>query len=91
MLSPILIKEANQAVAKTIKLQGKRNPYLRSVDNKKKAEIAKYALNHGNMAAVQHFSKEFPEPNTLKESTIREWKTKYLNEIGKERNEDAKI
>jgi len=37
VLPPIAIKEANKAVAKTIKLQGKRNPYLRSVNNTKKA------------------------------------------------------
>ena len=34
VLSPIVIKEANQALAKKIKLQGKRNPYLRSVDKR---------------------------------------------------------
>ena len=63
-----------------IKQQGKHNPYLRSVDDTKKAEIAKYALNHGNLTAVQYFSTEFTEPNTLKESTIRGWKAKYLDE-----------
>ena len=90
VLPPIIIKEANQAVAKTIKLQGKRNPYLHSVDDTKKAEIAKYALNHGNLAAVRHFIKEFPEPNTLKERTIRGWKTKYLNEMGKRKEQGYK-
>jgi len=33
-------KEANEAVAETIKLKGKCNPYLRSVDDTKKVEIA---------------------------------------------------
>jgi len=61
-------------VAERIKHQGKSNPYLCSVDGTKKAEIAKYALHHGNLAAVRHFGKDFPEPNTLKESTIRGWK-----------------
>jgi len=90
VLPPTIIKEANQAGAKTIKLQGKRNPYLCSVDDTKKAEIAKYASNHGNMAAVRHFSKEFPEPNTLKESTIRGWKAKYLDEMGKRKERGCK-
>jgi len=35
------------------------------------------------MAAVRHFSAEFTQPNTLKESTIRGWKAKYLDEMGK--------
>jgi len=62
----IVIKEANQAVTKTIKLQGKHNPYLHSVDNTKMAEIA-VCFESWKFSTVQHFSTEFTEPNTLKE------------------------
>jgi len=55
-----------------IKRQGKHNPYLCSVDGTKKAEIAKYALHHGNLTAVRHFSKDFLGPNMLKECTMDE-------------------
>ena len=37
-------------------------------------EEGKYALYHSNLAAVQHFSKDF-EPDTLKESTIMGWES----------------
>ena len=57
------------------------------MDGTKKAEIAKHALHHGNLAAVRHFSKDFPELNKLKESTIRGWKAKYLDEMGKRKKE----
>ena len=42
------------------------------------------------MAAVRHFSSEFPEPNTLKESTIRGWRAKYLDEMGKRKKRGCK-
>ena len=72
----IVIKEANDSVCNAVKLQGKRNPYLKSVTPKKKAEIAKYAAENGILASIRHFSKEFPD-NTLKESTVRGWKVTY--------------
>jgi len=53
--------------------------------------VAKYALHHGNLAAVQHFSKDFPERNMLKKSTIRGWKAKYLDEMGKRKKEKIEV
>ena len=86
VLPPIVIKEANQAVAKTIKFQGSVICILVQWTMQKKVEIAKYALNHGSFAAVRHFSSEFTELNTLKESTIRGWKA----EMGKRKQRGCK-
>ena len=88
VIPPIVIKEANDSV----KLQGKRNPrnpYLKSVTPRKKAEIAKYATENGILASIRHFSKDFPD-NTLKESTVRGWKVAYLNELARQKNSGCK-
>ena len=45
-----------------------------------KARIGKRAAEHGVTGAIRYFSKVFPG-RSLKESTVRTWKKKYLQEI----------
>ena len=89
VISLMVIKEANHCVSEVVKLQGKRNLYLKSVTPKKKAEIAKYAEENGILSSIQHFSKDFPD-NTLQESTIRGWKVAYLNKLVRKKNSGCK-
>ena len=44
-----------------------------------KANIGKYAAEHGIVNAIRKFSKNFDQ--MLKESTIRGWKKAYLKEL----------
>jgi len=59
-----------------------RGPYLK-ISAEKKADIGKYAAEHGIVAAVRHFSKDsqFSGSRTLKETTVHDWKVKYLCEL----------
>ena len=41
--------------------------------------IAKYALWHGNKAAIRHFSKELAKE--IKDSSVCTWKKKYSAEL----------
>ena len=57
----------------------------------KRADIGKYAAEHGVVAAVWHFSKDsqFSGSRTLKETTVHDWKVKYSCELQKrKRNGD---
>ena len=45
------------------------------------AQVAKYAVEIGNKAAIHHYSKEFR--SVIKECTISTWKSKYLEELRK--------
>ena len=45
-----------------------------------KAKIGRRAAEHGVTASVRYFSKVFPG-RSLKESSVRTWKTKYLQEF----------
>ena len=54
-----------------------------------KARIGKRAAEHGVPAAIRYFSKVFPG-RSLKESTVRTWKKRYLQEIsGRKRAGEA--
>lgn len=44
-----------------------------------RAEIGKYAVQHGNIAAIRHFAEQTGQ--TIPESTIREMKDKYLGKL----------
>lgn len=52
--------------------------------NKQRADIGKYALENGNERAIRHFSAQFPN---LKESTVRNFKKAYKNELDKQRKQ----
>lgn len=43
------------------------------------AQVAKYAVENGNKAAIRHYNKEFR--SDIKESMISTWKLKYLEEL----------
>ena len=88
-LSSSVIEEANKEV--TAVLSAKRHPYLK-ISPEQKAIIARYAANHGIVKAIRQFSKDFPK-DSLKESTIREWKKTYLKELSSRRkaNKDMTI
>ena len=42
------------------------------------AKVGEYALMHGNLAAVRHFTKELGAE--IRESSVRIWKAKYQAE-----------
>ena len=88
-LSPQVISAANKAVSEstekkqaTEKAQatGKKSRGTYSkFSPEKQAEVSRYAVLHGNKAAVRHFSKTLG--TELKESTVSTWKKKYLVEV----------
>ena len=61
----------------------KRGPYLK-FSPEEKAEIGRYASEHGVMKAMKRF-----EAKSVKESSIRDWKRAYEKEL-KERVSNAK-
>jgi len=82
VVSSSYIDGANKEVSVVMKSLGKRGPYLKLTTDKK-AVIGKYAAEYsGIVAAVRHFSNEFPE---LKETTVHGRKVKYLSELQVER------
>ena len=81
--------ERTKKFSAATKSLGKRGPYLRLTGDKK-AVIGKYAAEHGIVAAVRHFSKEFPD-SKLKETTVHGWKVKYLSELQKCKSEGGEL
>ena len=69
----------------------KRGTY-ESFTPEEKARIGKRAAEHGVTATVRHFSRVFTN-RSLKESTVRTWKMKYLQEVAARRraNEDTSV
>ena len=43
------------------------------------AQMAKYAIDNGNKAAIEHYSEEFCV--SVKESSLSTWKSKYYEEV----------
>ena len=83
------IREANVEVSKVVLATGKRKPYLKVPDDKK-VIIAKYAAENGIVKALVHFAPEFPD-NALKESTVRGWKTCYLEELARKKKDGEEL
>ena len=75
------ISAANKMVKRAIEPARKRGSYD-SFTPEEKARIAKRASEHGVTAAIRYFSKVHP---SLKESSVRTWKKKYLIEMAKKR------
>ena len=48
-----------------------------------KSMIGKRAAEHGVLSTIRHFSKVYPN-HDLKESTVRGWKNRYINELVRE-------
>ena len=61
----------------TRKKRQKRGTYTH-YKGKDRARIGKFALENGTVRAVKHFSSEFPG---LKESTVRNFKTAYKEQL----------
>jgi len=59
--------------------QLKRGPY-EHFDDEERAQIGKYAADHGVAAAVRHFQRLFPT-RKVKESSVRTWRNKYLEDL----------
>lgn len=62
---------------------GKRGGYTK-FSTKCRAEIAKYAAEHGVAATVRHFCTNGKYPN-LKESSVRTWRNTYRAELERKR------
>ena len=79
-LSPATIKDANVAVKQCADRAATkpRGPYVKFTPEDQ-AAIAKYALWHGNKAAIRHFSKELGKE--IKDSSVCMWKKKYSAEL----------
>ena len=60
----------------------KRGPY-RKFSPKKRAEIGKFAVENGVLAAARKYSKVFGKP--INESTVRQFKQAYLKERSRKR------
>ena len=77
------IREANKNVEKaTTEAQNSkkrgREKYSRFTPTQA-AQVAKYAVEHGNQAAIRRYSKEFC--TEIKDSTLSTWKSKYCSAI----------
>ena len=82
-LSPATIKDANVAVKQCADRGSEaaakpRGPYVKFTPEDQ-AAIAKYALWHGNKAAIRHFSKELGKE--IKDSSVCTWKKKYSKRL----------
>ena len=72
-------KEVKQVLDQTDKAELKRGAYEHFTPEEK-ARIGKRAAEHGVTASLRYFSKVY-SGRSLKESTVRTWKMKYLQEI----------
>lgn len=57
----------------------KRGPY-EHFDDEERAQIGRYAADHGVAAAVRHYQKLFPT-RKVKESSVRTWRNNYLRDL----------
>ena len=84
--SLVLQLPANKPVQKAIVLNtseqpgtSKKRKYTTTFAEEDRATIGKFAAQHGNARAVNHFKGKFD----LSESTVRYFKQRYLQELGK--------
>ncbi len=66
----------------------KKQRYAKEYTDKERADVAKYAMEHGNAAAIRYYEHRFKLP----ESTVRSFKARYLRaleELSKEGKEDS--
>ena len=79
------VASANEAVQKGIVQNASEQPctskkrkYTTTFREEDRAKIGKFAAQHGNASAVNHFKGKFD----LSESTVRYLKQRYLRELG---------
>lgn len=82
VLSIGAIKDANEAV-RAVKQPKTRGVYSK-ISPENQAAVAKYAIEHGNKAAVRHFGRKLDVD--LKASSVATWKSKYLSEMQRKIN-----
>ena len=85
VVSPAVIKAANDELRKLSTSPSSRGPYAK-VSSEQQAKIARYASMQGNVSAARRFSKELGI--VVKESSVRVWKGKYLAEIARKQETD---
>ena len=73
------IKNANQAVVEATSKPSKARGTYRHVDVEMQVKIAQYACEHGNKAAMEHFTCQLGFD--VKKSSVSTWKMKYLAEV----------
>ena len=78
-------KEVEQEMASTLPKRGKRGSYVH-YDEETRAKIARYAVEHGNKAAISKFSVELGKP--LAESTVRNMKKSWYLKLREEPDPD---
>ena len=76
-LGQVDFEAVQNEVEATIQSKKKRGIYV-VYTPKKRFEIGKYAVENGTLKAVSRYKSRFP---SLKESTVRGFKSKYENEI----------
>ena len=85
-----IIKAANDAVLTVntsrqsdgVPKLAKRGPYV-TLTGVQQAEVARYAVSHGNKAAISRYSKEYSVE--IKDSSVSTWKSKYVEEFDRKR------
>ena len=82
---PAAIAEANREVLETKVNTKKRGPYKRYSDTVR-AEIGKYASQHGVAAAARHFSKKLD--NCVSETTVRSIRNVYIEGLKRKRQDE---
>jgi hypothetical protein len=87
-----LIREANKEVTATLTKQKKpkqRGPYnTQTISDDQRLKVAKYASIYGVVGAVRRYKKEEPGV-TLRQSTVRTWRTTYHTELKKRTQEET--
>ena len=81
-----IIKAANDAVLTVntsrqsdgVPKLAKRGPYV-TLTGVQQAEVARYAVSHGNKAAISRCSKEYSVE--IKDSSVSTWKSKYVKNL----------
>ena len=82
-LPSVTIKAANEAVLAATSKSAKERPSKRGhyvkLTGVQQAQVARYALSHGNQAAIRRYCEEYS--TELKESSVSTWKSKYVAEL----------
>ncbi len=65
----------------------KRGSYAKYT-SEQKALIAKRAAEHGVVATIRHYAKEFPK---LKDTTVRDWRDSYRLELKRKGKESSNV
>jgi len=82
------IKAANDAVLAASRQpqppkSSKRGPYV-TLTGVQQAEVARFALAHGNQAAIHRYTEEYS--SKIKDSSVSTWKSKYVEEFSRKRD-----